>query len=151
MTTTPQETLKETPDPTYMIDPERIEAHGRASAVMVGGRRCESCKAAPDQKSKTAKPLTAKNHMQTIRKHCGRQPNYVGPEMPVMESSFRLLLASPGQPMPLSVLHQKLSDLWANSPLPRYISREALERVLSHDTYYGVVQVDSGEEEEKTE
>ena len=151
MTTTPPETLEETPDPTYLIDADRIEAQGRVAAVMVGSRRCESCKAALDQKAKTAKPLTAKNHMQTIRKHCGRQPDYIGPEMPVMESSFRLLLASPGQPIPLSVLHQQLSDLWANSPLPRYISREALARVLSHDTYYGVVQVESGEKEEKTE
>ena len=144
MTTTPAGSTEERQEPSYYIDIARIEAQGRSSEVLVGDRRCDSCKALPPKKPPKGKKATPvpQQYMACIRTHCGQQPDYLSSEMPVLETSFRLMMAAKEQPVPLGDLHQRLSDLWINSPLPRHITREALARVLAHDTYYGMVVVE---------
>ncbi len=152
MTTTPKESTEEGQELSYYIDIDRIEAHGRSAEALVGDRRCDTCKALPPKnppKGKKAIPVP-RQYMNTIRTHCGQQPDYLSPEMPVLETSFRLMMAAKTQPVTLSDLHQQLSDMWINSPLPRHITREALARVLAHDTYYGMAVIEP-EVEEKPE
>ena len=85
-----------------------------------------------------------------IRQHCQNDQDYLDPQLPVLEITFRLmLLASPTEPTPLSKLHEQIAEVWNRSPWPRYISPQTLLRVLNQDTYYGIVRVlPTGEEKE---
>ncbi len=146
-TAVPETETQEAPESIYTTNFDLIEALGRDPEALVGSRRCKTCKAAPARGGTKDKPkkASAKDHRKRIQTHCSRQPDYLEPDLPLQELAFRLMLAAP-EPLSLSALHQRFSDLWVGAASPRHIGREALDRVLAHGAYYGTVQVNKEEE-----
>ena len=142
MTTDAAETPEKTRELAYAVDTERMEQNGRAPAAVLAERRCESCKAKLVLEADAGQSVTYKMHARRIREHCASQKGYLTAQMPVMEAAFRIVLASAKQPVPLTQLHQRLQEAWANSSIPRHISEESLARMLAHDDYYGLDEVE---------
>ena len=131
---------EEQPMPAYTIDPQAIEAHGRMVSTMIESRLCDGGRA----KLKSPDALQTMKFAQIqrlLRQQCSSDPEFLNPQMPVMEAAFRLLLTSTEDSVPLELLHGQITQLWMDSPWPRHISIESLARVLAHDQYYGVVSV----------
>ena len=150
-TAAPKTELQEALESIYTTDFDLIEAQGRDPEALVGSRRCKACRAAPPRAAAKGKKkkASAKDHRKRIQTHCSQQPDYLEPDLPLQELAFRLLLAAP-EPLSLSALHQRFSDLWVGAASPRHIGREALDRVLAHSMYYGTVQVNKEEGESES-
>lgn len=122
----------------YTIMPEVLESQGRSMATIVATRLCGACAEHADA------PLASLTFTQLralAREHCVGDPDFVSPHAPVLEAAFRLLLVSPDDEVPLSVLHERLSTLWTSALRPQSVSTEALARVLRYDTRYGIVEI----------
>jgi hypothetical protein len=143
MTTKPKDesSTEEYQEPRFAIDLKTIEAQGRMPTVILASRMCAASKA----KLKSPEAVHEMSFAQLrklIRQNCRKDPEYLSPHLPVMETAFRILLASPKEPVSLSALHDQITQLWIGLPWPRQISIESLARVLSHDSYYGMVVVE---------
>ena len=130
-----------TKGPSYAIRPDLIEAQGRSVNTIVAERLCTQAL----QKAKSPEALRKMSFKQLrnlARRSCANDPDYIPSQAPVLEAAFRMLLSAPTDSMPLSAIHDWVTDLWASSPRPRHISEESLARVLSHDAYYGIAAVE---------
>lgn len=126
-------------EPMYLLDFEIIESEGRDIKELIASRQCAACKSAPaksDEISKKGKEIDRLRKQ--IQTQCVKETDYLGADLPVQELAFRMLLAS-RKPMSLTACHEWFSDFWVKSASPRHIGREALERVLGYDSYYGIV------------
>ena len=142
----PETEPQEAREPIYTLDFDVVTSLGLDPESMVASRLCDAGKAAPVKgaKAKREKP-SVKDIRKQIQQRCAKEPDYLEPDLPLQELAFRMLLAS-STPVSLTDLHQRFSDLWVNAAPPRHIGREALGRVLAHDSYYGVVPVKQEEE-----
>lgn len=131
----------ETKQPSYAIRPDLIEAQGRSVNTIVAERLCTQAL----QKAKSPEALRKMSFKQLrslARRNCANDPDYIPSQAPVLEATFRMLLSAPADSLPLSAIHDRITDLWASSPRPRHISEESLARVLSRDSYYGIAVVE---------
>ena len=138
------------PEISYVIDHQVIEARGRSATALVRSRLCEASKS----KLRSGQSLHTMGFQalrRLVRQHCREDPDYLNPNLPVMEVAFRILLATQKEPVPLSEIHWQLSRIWMDAPWPRHITPEGLARVLAHDTYYGVVEVTSAASSDASE
>ena len=122
----------------YTIMPEVLESQGRSMATIVASRLCEECAEHADA------PLASLSFTKLralAREHCAGVPDFVPAQAPVLEAAFRLLLISPDDEVPLSVLHEQLTELWTSALRPQTVTTEALARVLRYDTRYGIVEI----------
>jgi hypothetical protein len=74
-----------------------------------------------------------------VRDCCSKAPDFISGELPILESVFRLFLASGNQPLDLEELSRRLDecrggDSYRTSP-------EILSRLLGSDRYYGLQQI----------
>ena len=122
----------------YIVDPKVIEAGGRDSSVLVGSRLCDSCQTEIDPFQFAPKVRFAEL-VKVVRSHCSHTPQYLDPSLPTLEIAFRLLLVKGNRSTSLVGIHDQLSAILMNAVWPRYISEQDLERMLSQDTYYGIV------------
>ena len=135
---TADEAALEAVEPSFAIDPKRIEAFGRSVAIVVGDRLCEGARAKLKPGDWRTRPF--KELRKLVRDHCVNDPEYLSAQAPVLEAIFRLLLVMPEEPVSLSELHAQVTRLWMTSPWPRHITVEALGQVLARDSYYGIVR-----------
>ena len=122
----------------YTIMPEVLESQGRSMATIVASRLCDECAEHADA------PLASLSFTKLralAREHCAGAPDFVPAQAPVLEAAFRLLLISPDDEVPLSVLHEQLTELWTSALRPQTVTTEALARVLRYDTRYGIVEI----------
>ena len=122
----------------YTIMPDVLESQGRSMAAIVASRLCDECAEHADA------PLVSLSYEELralAREHCAGAPDFVPPQAPVLEAAFRLLLISPDDEVPLSVLHGQLTALWTNALRPHAVTSEALARILRYDTRYGIVEI----------
>jgi hypothetical protein len=122
----------------YVIDPKIIEAGGRDSSVLVGSRLCNSCQNGIDP-SQFAPKVRFSELVKVMRSHCSNTTEYLDSSLPTMEIAFRLLLLKGNKFTSLGGIHDQISKILMNADWPRYISEQDLEKMLSHDTYYGIV------------
>lgn len=119
----------------FTVDTGLIESQGRQAAALLASRLC------PGARSKLAMPVHSADFgdlRKLIRDECAKDPAYVGAQLPVMETAFRMLLTSPEGVLTLRELHQGMANLWHDAPWPRHIAADALLRVLRSAAYYGV-------------
>ena len=135
---------QEEPELRFALDPRAMEARGVEAATVLGSRLCEASRA-KIKSPQTAQKMQFADLRKLIRQNCHDDPEFLSPNLPVVETAFRVLLIAPKEPVPLSVLHDQIARIWSESSWPRHISAESLARVLLHDTYYGVVGVKSEE------
>ena len=127
-------------EPRYAIDPGVIEAQGRSPSLVVGDRLCEAAMA--KLKSRDAwRTMSYAQLRQLARRNCAGQEGYLLPRQPLIETVFRMLLATREDELSLSAIHEELSELWVGSPWPRHIAAESLRRVLDASARYGIVPV----------
>ena len=122
----------------FHIDKEWVAAKGRSLQILLLHRRCASCWGGFLQEPDGGLGIDAAKHMKQIAKHCSITPDFVHPEMPLMEAIFRLLLAKGNQPMTTEEIYEELKERWVDLVNPRTPSTEGLYRLLSSDTFYGI-------------
>jgi hypothetical protein len=124
----------------FAINPNAIEAAGRSVNALLSSRLCEASRA--KLKSSDAwKTMKFRELRRLIKQNCVTDPEFFNPQFSVMEMSFRILLTHPKDPLSLTQLHYEIMHVWMESSWPRHIDIASLGRVLTHDTYYGVVEV----------
>jgi len=77
--------------------------------------------------------------LSSLRDCCSKTPEFITPNLPILESVFRLFLANGNQPLDLEELGKQLSE-WRGGDTFR-TSAEMLFRLLSSDQYYGIKPV----------
>lgn len=116
----------------YHIDLNWLRENRRSFTSLGSSRLCEmghdELKRLADDPDKTGEILEA------IQECCGQQENFVSATQPIMESLFRLFLATGNRPMTVEEIGQELeSRRGGRAPQPQVI-----ELLLEKDTFYGV-------------
>ncbi|MBI4199343.1 MAG: hypothetical protein HY535_02560 [Chloroflexi bacterium] len=133
------------PSGQYRIDPETLGAQGRSFAVLLLHRRCASCWGTLLQQPAQGLDIEAEEHLEQVQAHCASAPDFIHSALPVMETLFRILLASGNQPMTAEELHVALRERWADPSNSRVPAPEAVARLLSRDAFYGIRPVSAPE------
>ena len=131
----------EQPRRRWFIDIDWFSQNSRAFSALAWGCLCSTCR----QRLKVEQEEIATGDLlATVRDCCSRTPDFISGELPVLESIFRLFLASGNLPLDLEELSRQLGE-WRGGDSYR-TSPEILSRVLNSDQYYGLSQVqESGE------
>lgn len=139
----------------YFIDASWYEENNLAFAETLQAAMCSICRAklgtevaerTPVYDKKTRRMVYevqrvafGSSPVKVIRDHCSKQKNFITPDLPTAEAIFRILLANGNQPMPLDHVQEQLAEFcpsggcqWLLLPV------EVLERLVQHDTYYGI-------------
>ena len=122
----------------FHIDTEWIAAQGRSLKLLLLHRRCASCWGGLVQEPNGGQDIAAAEHMKRIAQHCSKTPDFIHPEMPLMEAIFRLLLANRNRPLNTEEIYEKLRERWVDPVNPRIPSEVGIYRLLSSDTFYGI-------------
>jgi hypothetical protein len=126
----------------YYIDLDWYRDQERSFARLAASRLCPS-----SQKKKL--PKTDAGLLNALKQCCSKTEGYITPDMTLMESIFRLLLASGNKPLSLkqiqSRLVQRVGDVTTGG---RDLSIPTLKRVVDHDRFYGLTPIESDDEEE---
>ena len=122
----------------YVIDPSLASEQGRSLAIILLGRRCDSCRARLEASGETP---TEEQHIKEIAKCCSTQEGFIRPEMPLQEIVLRTLLSEANRPVSLERLHYLVTEGWYSPINPRSLSQESLKRVLDSDDFYGFKEV----------
>ena len=124
-------------DPSYVIDPSKVDALNRSLAVLLASRRCADCR---ERLEAQGGNLPAEEHIRHIEECCSQQEGFILPDMPMQEIVFRTLLAGGNKPAALSYLHNEVTETWYTPMNPRNLSIDNVRRVLEGDSYYGFAQ-----------
>lgn len=143
----------------YYVDRAWYDQHNRSFEKVVQSRMCPSCQnklgkmveepyTTVDPKGKRVVTERRKvpygaNPLSIIRDCCSRSRDYVEPGMPVMEIVFRLLLARANQPITVEELQRELVERAGRSERVRFLTPDALVRMLDRDQYYGIRRADT--------
>ncbi len=124
----------------FAIDPGRLAGWGRSFQVLLLHRRCVSCWGTLIQEEGQGMNVTVAQHLRRIASQCSTTPEFIKPEMPVMEAVFRILLGDRNRPNTVEEIFQKLRERWSDPTNPRTPTPETLHRMLTRDAYYGFAQ-----------
>lgn len=124
-------------NPRYAVDPALIERQGRSLGVVLGSRLCDAArkKASGDLGSMTYPALR-----KLFKERCAGQEGYLSPQHPTLETALRLLLAAPGDSMPLSEIYAAVTELWMTSAWSPSISVGGMRRLLDNAASYGIAR-----------
>ena len=126
------------PRPRWFIDLDWLQQNNRSFSVLAQSCLCPKCY----ERLKVEKgEILAGDLLSTIKDCCSKAPGFITYKLPILESVFRLLLATGNQPLDLEELGRQLSEGWGGDTYR--ISAEILPRLLSSDQYYGLSQVQS--------
>ena len=126
----------------FTISPERLAAWGRSFQLLLLHRRCASCWGTLIQEPGQGMNVTVAQHLRRIAAQCSTTPDFIKPEMPVMEAVFRILLSGRNRPKTVEELFRLLQERWSDPTNPRTPTPETLHRMLTRDAYYGFAQAD---------
>lgn len=135
-----KKSLKEQQNKGYTIKPELIEAQGRSVGTIVGGRLCQEAIDSLENPSLVSK-MSFKDLKSLARKECIQDSNYLSAQAPILETVFKVLLSAPNDTLSEDELHGTINELWMNAISPRHISLDALSKVITRDSYYGIVKL----------
>ena len=134
----------------FTVKLERLAARGQSLGLLLLHRRCASCWGTLIQEPEQGINIDAKQHMRKIVDHCSKTPEFIHPELPVMEAVFRILLSGHNKPMTLESIYQVLRERWWDLTNPRTPPPATLYRMLSHDAFYGISQVSETKQEDSS-
>ena len=146
MTTTVTGNSKST-GPEYRFSLERLEELNRSPIPLLLARLNTAC---PSFGKTSAEIADASDLVSEIRTHCAGDTEFIQSAMPLQEIVFRMLLLQGGEPMPLSELHNELTETWSTAIRPITLTENGLARVLDNDIFYGfaTIPVDEPESED---
>jgi hypothetical protein len=131
-----EEISAEQPKLHWFIDLDWFPQHNRSFPVLAWGCLCSACRGRLEGKPGE---IAAADLLATIRDCCSKAPGFISGELPILESIFHLFLANGNQPLDLEQLSQQLNK-WRSGDSYR-TSPEILSRLLEHDQYYGLRQI----------
>lgn len=129
-------------EPAYSIDPNAIARQGRAIGDLAADRLCAGA-LTKVKRGASLREADLADVRTLAREQCGSDPEFLSARLPVLEAVFRVLLVSKEEAVPVSALAERLTELWKDTPWPRHITTETLERLLAHANYYGIMRVKS--------
>jgi hypothetical protein len=133
-----EEVSVEQEEPRWAIAPDWFEVNNRSLLALVKTALCSKCRKRLDSEKKWG---SLNDLMNTIRKCCSNEPEYINGALPIMESVFRLFLTNGNQALDLIELGRQLSE---RRGVDTYrTSVEILSRLLKYDEYYGIRPVES--------
>ena len=124
----------------FTISPERLAAWGRSFQILLLHRRCVSCWGTLIQEPGKGMNVTVAQHLRRIAAQCSNTPEFIKPQMPVMEAVFRILLSGRNRPKTVEELFQSLEERWSDATNPRTPTPETLYRMLTRDAFYGFAE-----------
>ena len=122
--------------PRWFIDLDWYQQNNRSFFVLAQRFLCSKCR---ERLQVEPGEIVAADILSAIRDCCSKTPGFITGELPILESVFRLFLASGNQPLDLEELGKQLSE-WRGGDTYR-TSAEILSCLLSSDQYYGLRQV----------
>lgn len=128
-----EEISAEQPKPRWFIDLNWYQQNRRSLTALVQGYLCGKCR---QQLSAREKENSIEELLTTIKDCCAREPGFITPQLPILESVFRFFLANGNQPLTLKELGEQLSNQRGGDPYRT--SEEILSRLLKNDQYYGL-------------
>ena len=149
------EEMDEQLEPTkYYIDTGWYDQQQRSFRVVAEQRFCASCRdkvgTEVEERVPTIDPKTGRvvyetrsvpygsNPIAVIRSCCGKERGYITPDMPVLETIFRLFLLNGNQPTDLQTLRDELGLWFPLTARAHNYSVETLRRLIAGDEYYGL-------------
>ena len=120
----------------WFIDFDWYQQSNRSLLALAEDYLCPTCR---ERLKSGGAEISAKALLSTIRDCCSKTPGFITNRLPILESVFRLFLASGNQPPDLEELGRKLSELLEGDTYRT--STEILYRLLKRDRYYGLQQV----------
>ncbi len=123
-------------EPRWFIDLDWYQSNRRSFSTLAGRCLCANCR---ERLQVEGGEVPADELLTAIRDCCSQEPGFITGELPVLESIFRLFLASGNQPLELEELDQRLSE-WRTGSF-YHTSVEVLSRLLKSDQHYGLSQV----------
>jgi len=124
------------PRPRWFIDPDWYQQNKRSFFALAQRFLCSKCH---EQLKAEQEEIAVADLLSAIRDCCSKSPGFITGELPILESVFRLFLASGNQPLDLEELGKQLSE-WRGGDTYR-TSPEILSRLLNSDQFYGLRQV----------
>jgi len=117
----------------WFIDLDWYQQYNRSFSTLAEGSLCPKCR-----ERLVGKVTPVEELLTNIRDCCSKNPDFITPETPILESVFRLFLANGNQPLDLEELERQLKERRGDD---FRISVEVLSRLLSSDQYYGLSEV----------
>lgn len=108
----------------YHIDLDWYQENDRSFSAFVCSRLCREHRQGQEEPSRI---------LGILRDCCSKQGAFLSQSLPLLESVFRLILASANEPISLDEIVQRLTELRRTS-----IDSGMLRRLLDHDEFYGL-------------
>ena len=122
----------------FRVDPELLEKTGRSLKLLLLHRRCATCWGTLVQEPNMGMEIKADAHLKQLARHCSQTPDFIRSGMPVMEATFRVLLANGNKAMTLEAIHDALEEKWTDYANPRTPTPDRLYRMISREKFYGI-------------
>ncbi len=116
----------------WFIDFDWYPQRGRSISPLLYGCLCDACR---KKLGKEGNPASDAELLNRIRECCHKSDEFITGQMPVMESLFRLFIASGNEPMTVEAAGRQLSTRRGGDT--SRTSEEVLRRLLQNDRYYG--------------
>ena len=130
---TEQETSTDQPKKRWFIALDWYQQNNRSLFVLAQSYLCPKC---AKEMGEEGKEFTTDELLSTIKDCCSHAPSFITDQVPILESIFRLFLATDNQPLDLEELGKQLGE-WRGGDTYR-TSPEILSRLLDNDHYYGL-------------
>ncbi len=119
----------------WSIDLDWYRQNSRSFSALAQGGLCSNC-----SERLRGGEISVTHLLSAIKDCCSQTPGFITRQLPILESIFRLFLASGNQPIDLEELGKQFSkwrEGYTNSTSPVILSC-----LLSSDQYYGFRQVE---------
>jgi hypothetical protein len=142
-------------DERFFIDTNWYDENDLSFNDVVQSRMCAQCQARLGEETEERLPVVDRKTgrvtyevrkveygsrpISIVRDCCSRKSAYISPDMPVLESIFRIMLANANQPMELAHVREQLRE-WCPTGRCQWLvmPEEVLRQVLVGDRYYGL-------------
>ena len=121
---------KSTSQPKYRLDTKNEHANTSSLSVLIAERKCYQHRPVENQHS--VLDTRPEDHIREIREHCSKTPDYLLPDPPIKEAIFRMMIAGGNKAVTPLQVSDHLSDRWATSGQPRYISEDVIQNIMDN-------------------
>ena len=116
--------------PKYRLDTKNEHANTSSLSVLIAERKCYQHRPVENQHSVLG--TRPEDHIREVREHCSTTPDYLLPDTPIKEAIFRLMIASGNKAVTPLQVSDDLSERWATSGQPRYISESVVQIIMDN-------------------
>ncbi len=120
------------PKTRWFIDLNWYPQHRRSISALLQSCLCDGCHKKLNKESNQPSDTEL---LACIRKCCNSSAEFITSKMPVLESAFRLFIASGNEPMTVGELGRQMNERRGGDIFRT--SEELLLHLLQHDRYYG--------------